>query len=84
MDLSFRIHQFSPSGLITPIKIFIFVLAYSQNPEGCGDVGRHRSGSKDSFLNLHTHEMAFSTPPLTWTEISLNKTVNPNSDKRFP
>lgn len=46
--------SFLPQSFITPIKIFIFVLAYSQNPEGCGDVGRHRSGPKDSFLNLHT------------------------------
>lgn len=67
-----------PQAFITPIKNFIFVLAYSQNPEGYGDVGRHRSGSKDSFLNLHTHERAFSTSPLTWTEIILNKTVNPS------
>jgi hypothetical protein len=71
----FSFISFLSQTFINPIKIFIFALAYSQNTEGCGDVGRHGSGSKDSFLNLYTYGRAFSTSPLTWTEISLNKTV---------
>jgi len=67
-----------PQALITSIKILFLFWHTHTIPKGYGDVGRQRSGPKYSFLNLHTHERAFSTPPLTWTEISLNKTANPS------
>jgi hypothetical protein len=67
----FSFISFLSKTFINPIKIFISALAYSHNTEGCGDVGRHGNGSKDSFLNLHTYRRAFSTSSLTWTEISL-------------